>query len=186
MTKQTLFEVIQSDDYLVLDTETTGLHNGAEICQIAVIESTGEVLLDTLVKPVNPIPAEATRIHGITNEMVANAPAFPLDTLYEMLFGRQVIVYNVDYDVSMLYSSVDAASLFTVDWWGIADWHCAMRPFAEIYGEWNEYRQNYKWQSLSTACKFYKIPITEAHSALADCISTLAICRAMAAKESKT
>lgn len=105
MTNLSILDVIRSGDYLLLDTETTGLGSDAEICQIAIISSNGEVLLDTLVKPMRLIPHEATAIHGITNDMVADAPMFPLDTIYEILSGRDVVVYNESYDRSMLYQS---------------------------------------------------------------------------------
>ena len=48
----------------ILDTETTGLYDDAEIVEISIIDENGGVLLDTLVKPLKPIPAEATAIHG--------------------------------------------------------------------------------------------------------------------------
>src|SRR5690606_33823093 len=55
---------------VILDTETTGLYD-AEIVEIAVIDLGGNILMNTLVRPKNPIPAEVTAIHGINNEMVA-------------------------------------------------------------------------------------------------------------------
>lgn len=39
---------------LILDTETTGLEEHAEIVEIAVIDYTGAVLLETLVRPDGP------------------------------------------------------------------------------------------------------------------------------------
>ena len=43
-----------------LDTETTGLDEQSEIVEISLIDSDGSVLLDTLVKPLERIPAGAT------------------------------------------------------------------------------------------------------------------------------
>lgn len=177
-----IFDVIKSGDYLILDTETTGLDYTSEICQIAIIDSSGKVLLDTLVKPVRPIPAEATAIHGITNEMVHFAHKFPQKELSNLLHNRHVIVYNAEYDVQMLYRSERALlNPIVEDWREVAHWYCAMETFAEIYGDWNDYHQSYRWQKLSTACAYYNIPVTKAHGALEDCLSTLAVCKAMVA-----
>ena len=54
-----------------LDTETTGLDKTAEIVEIAVVDDAGQILINQLVRPSKPIPAEVTLLHGITNEMVA-------------------------------------------------------------------------------------------------------------------
>jgi DNA polymerase-3 subunit epsilon len=64
------------DNWAILDTETTGLYN-AEIVEIAIISNRGEPLLNTLVKPTLTIPAKATSIHGINDDMVATAQTFP-------------------------------------------------------------------------------------------------------------
>lgn len=176
-----ILEVIESKDFVVLDTETTGLDSRAEIVSIAVIRSDGTTLLDTLVKPVRPIPPDATRIHGITNEMVKDAEAFPTERLHKLLNGQRVIVYNASYDQSMLYRSAKAVDAEHVEWAMIADWHCAMEAFAEIYGDWNDYHQSYRWQKLATACRYYNIPVVGAHGALADCLMTLEVCKKMAA-----
>ncbi|MFB6287159.1 MAG: 3'-5' exonuclease, partial [Candidatus Bipolaricaulia bacterium] len=41
---------------LFLDTETTGIDERAEICEIAVVAADGTSLVDTLVRPTGPIP----------------------------------------------------------------------------------------------------------------------------------
>ena len=43
------------DDPLFLDTETTGLDGQAEICELSVIDAGGSVLMDTLIRPLQPI-----------------------------------------------------------------------------------------------------------------------------------
>lgn len=179
-----IIDVIKSNDFLVLDSETTGLGSDAEICQIAIVNSKGETLLDTLVKPFKPIPADATAIHGITNEMVKDATLFPADEVFTLLTGRDVIIYNSEYDVKLLYQSESALGMGGYDWLDNVEFYCAMKHFATIYGDWNDYRKSYRWKSLSAACDFYKIPVSEdVHSALADCLMTLEVCKKMAASE---
>jgi len=178
-----LIDVIRSNNYLILDTETTGLGNDAEICQIAVIDATGEELLNTLVKPVQPIPADAIAIHGITNEMVIDAPGWGklVAPLMRLLDKQQVIIYNATYDRRLMHQSAEQAGLPKVDWKTIATFHCAMTHFAAIYGDWNYYYQSYRWQTLETAARYYDVIHQSAHSAIGDCLTTLAVCKAMAA-----
>lgn len=175
-----LLGVIREGNYLVLDTETTGRYpESSEAVSVAIIQSDGRTLLNTLCKPVQPIPAEATAIHHITNEMVKNVLPFPSELLAEIVRDRHVIIYNRSYDVGVLNTSTNKANLPRVDWWKIAHWHCAMEGFAEVFGDWNDYRKNYRWQKLETAAAFYNIVQKDAHGALVDCETTLAVCKAM-------
>lgn len=177
-----LLDIIRSGEYVVLDTETTGVHREAEIVQCAVIDSQGKTLLDRLIKPVFPIPEEATAIHGITNEQVKDAALFPYEELTRLLNGRNVIVYNAQFDSTMLYQSMRAAYLSNlyIDWRTIANFHCAMLAFARVYGDWDQRRKSYRWKKLVQACAYYHIPVIDAHNALADCQMTLRVCQAMA------
>lgn len=174
--------VIRGGDYLILDTETTGLDQRAEICQIAIIDSCGQTLLDTLVKPTRPIPHDAQRIHGISDEMCADAPKWPdiQNGIASIIAGTNLIVYNATYDRGMMHKSAEAHGQSKTDWKMIAAWHCAMLAYAEYRGDWNDYFGNYRWHRLTEACRQLSLPIQNAHNALGDCLMTLAICRALA------
>lgn len=180
-----LYSVLRSGDFVILDTETTGLGSDAEICQVAIIDSQGKTLLDTLVKPVRAIPAEATRIHGITNDMVKAAPNFinVAQAVWDACQGKTVIVYNAEYDFRLLEQSEKACNPLALSDWHTIERECAMIKFAEIYGDWNDYKQSYRWQKLETAARHYGLPVVDAHSALGDCQMTLAVCKAMLAAE---
>ena len=137
---------------LFLDTETTGLGLTDEITEIAVINNTGDTLLDTLIKPTIPIPTEATIIHGISNKDVVNAPSFAdvLPTLQSVLNNQIIIIYNASYDVRMLEQS---ARTYNLDIDLSSNIHCAMEMFAEFYGDWDDYHQSYRWYKLEYAAK---------------------------------
>lgn len=176
------YELVKSGDYVILDTETTGLYKGSEIVQIGLLDSHGKTLIDTLIKPVKPIPADATRIHGITNEMVATAAPW-LDVravLMRYIQAKNVIIYNADYDVSMLFYS-DQVNGLAFSWSDhVAGWHCAMTEYAEQWGEWDDYHGNYRWQRLSAACSQQRIEVIDAHNALGDCVMTWKLINKMA------
>jgi DNA polymerase III epsilon subunit-like protein len=85
-----------------LDTETTGLGDGAEIVELCVLDHAGRVVVDTLVKPRRRIPPEASRLHGITGAMVANAPTWAdvWPDVEAALTGQRVAIYNADYSIA--------------------------------------------------------------------------------------
>lgn len=122
--------LLAKDDWLILDTETTGLHSDAEIVQIAIAAPSGQILLDTLVKPTRPIPPAATRIHGIRDADVAGAPTFAelAPQIRELLSGATVVIYNADYDNRLLEQSAAAHDLtYEVPIFGADKYDCAMR-----------------------------------------------------------
>ncbi|MCA9860760.1 MAG: 3'-5' exonuclease, partial [Thermomicrobiales bacterium] len=69
-------EIVGDPDAVYLDTETTGLGSSARICDIAIVAQDGTVLFDSLINPGEPIPAVATKVHGINDDMVADAPTW--------------------------------------------------------------------------------------------------------------
>ena len=60
-------------DFVILDTETTGLNERAEIVELSIIDKNGNTLFDRLIKPKGHIPRDAEQIHGISNADVENA-----------------------------------------------------------------------------------------------------------------
>jgi len=70
---------MRSSVFIAFDTETTGLYPGFDqVVEIAACRfKNGEVIdtFETLVNPGREIPPEITAIHGITDEMVSDAPS---------------------------------------------------------------------------------------------------------------
>lgn len=171
-------------DCHILDTETSGLDNQAEIVEISIIDQLGNVIFDSLVKPKKPIPAEATAIHGITNDMVATAPSWAdiHDEVCLIVSSKPLVIYNADYDIRLMAQTAALYGLKPVT--AAAGVHCAMLAYAQFYGDWNDYKSSYRWQRLTKAAKQQGVVIEGvAHRALADVKMTLGVLQAMARQQ---
>jgi DNA polymerase-3 subunit epsilon len=166
-------------EFVILDGETTGLDADDEFVQIGVISSTGEVLLDTLIKPTKAISPGAAGIHGITAAMVADALAFPaiFPQLRALLAHRQIVAYNVDFDARIL---AQTCYRYRLDEIVTPPWQCAMQQYARYHGHWNAQYRSFKWVRLTDACAIEGIAALGAHSAAGDCLMTLKLIQIMA------
>lgn len=200
MLHKNVFQIIMAnwlkDNYVVIDTETTGLRTDDEIVEIAIINMRGEVLLNTLVKPTKPIPAEATCIHGITDEMVADAPTWA--EVYPLVMGIisecSWLAWNSRFDARLItqtclitgvYDDYTPAQMLA----SYKDVHDsqidAKRIYSQWYGEFDRRQQNFRRQSLSSAVAQQDVQVDGApHRALNDCLMVLGVLnKASRAKE---
>ena len=151
-----------------LDTETTGTHDKAEIIEICIVDNAGQTLIDSLVKPQRKIAPEATAIHGITNERVDGAPAWPAiwADVEAIIRGCHVGIYNADFDLRMMKQS---HQLVGMPWQPLgAQAVCLMKLYARFYGDWNPRHRSYRWQSLENAGKQCGIKLPHSHRAKDD------------------
>jgi DNA polymerase III epsilon subunit-like protein len=161
-----------------LDTETTGLDNAAEIVEISIVDYDGSVLLDTLVRPGRPIPSEAVRVHGISNEMVRQAPTWlhVWPRVEVLLSGRLVGIYNMDFDLRMMRQTHQQIGM---------PWRtppcqlfCIMKLYSDYYGA-------FKWQTLEAAGKQCGLPLPHTHRARDDTLLARAVFQCMLVDQSR-
>ena len=172
-----------AENPVFLDTETTGLDAGAEILEIAVVDSSDKVLLNTLVKPLRPIPMDATRIHGISDEMVASAPRWIAlwGDLRSHFFDRSIAIYNAEFDLRMIDQTNKAC--------GIARWAPGkpvidiMKIYADFRQVWDSYRNSNRIYKLQDAGDYLQIPLPNSHHALDDTLLAKAVLQKVATFE---
>lgn len=155
---------------ICLDTETTGIGYDDEILQLSIIDGRGAVLFNEYVRPktINEWP-EAEMVHGISPEAVAQCPHIDSYTprVNEILSNAKLIIgYNLDFDLSF----IRLAGITVPE--GINQFD-VMPEFAEIYGEWHQYRRTYKWQKLFVCAEFFGYEGTNWHDSLEDVRATL-------------
>lgn len=126
-------------DPLFLDYETTGIRRLAyedyagkrqsefhQVVEVAVVNSAGQVIFESLVNPERDIPEKAQAVNGgISAAMVADAPTWaeiePL--LADILSGRTVVAHNAKFEQA-----------FTPSDWDI-NWICSMEIADQAFGK---------------------------------------------------
>lgn len=147
---------------VALDLETTGLDaQNDTIIEIGLVRFSGSRIEEewsTLVNPGRPIPQSATKITGITDDMVAGAPLFSdvKNKLQTIIGNLPIVGHNVGFDLEFLRQQrlfrlnkgLDTLSLASV-----------LMPSAGRY-------------SLGALASALSVPMKEHHRALADAQAT--------------
>lgn len=101
-------------DYVVFDLETTGISvTSDEVVEISAVRvRAGRIVneFSTLVNPGRPIPRAASRVNGITDEMVKNAPQFheALGAFLEFVGNDALVGHNIHtFDMKFLYRDAE-------------------------------------------------------------------------------
>ena len=150
-----------------IDLETTGINISADkIVEIAIVkiftDGTKQVKRK-LINPQMPIPAGATAVHGITDDMVKDAPTFKqvANEVKQFLEGCDLGGYNSNrFDIPLLIEEFLRAGLeFSIDG----------KKFVDVQKVFHLMEQ----RTLSAAYKFYcSKQLDGAHSAEADATAT--------------
>jgi len=99
--------------WCIIDIETTGVskHRG-KITEIAIYKHDGKKVVDEFVSLINPetsIPHDISRLTGITNQMVADAPRFyeVAKRILEITEDSVFVAHNVNFDYGFIEEEFD-------------------------------------------------------------------------------
>ena len=151
----------------ILDLETTGVNLGVDrIVEIAIIKITPDGTRQVkrkLLNPEMPISAISVEVHGITNEMVKDAPTFKqaANEIKQFLEHCDLAGYNSNrFDIPMLAEEFLRVGL---------DFDFKGRKLVDVQKVYHLMEQ----RTLSAAYKFYcNKNLEDAHSAEADASAT--------------
>ena len=170
---------------IFLDTETTGIGLYDLVVEVGIVDLDGNVLYNNLINPGRPIPKDSSKVHGITDDMVSDAPSLitALSEIEDILHDRAIGMYNAEFDYRLMKQSVEHAGLP----WSIQrnQAFCVMNMFAAWYGEWNRRANNFRSQKLEFAGKFCGIDLPNNHHAIDDAKLTAALLKYLAEFEKK-
>jgi len=95
-------------EFVAFDLETTGTNYDldaiVEIAAVRIVDGKPQESFHTLVNPGRPIPAAATNVNNITDDMVADAPAFSevVSDFYKFAHGTELVAHNIDFDIKFM------------------------------------------------------------------------------------
>jgi len=161
----------------VIDLETTGINLSSDrIIEIAIVKVMPEgkkISKRKLINPEMPIPPASSEVHGITNEMVKDAPSFKqvANELKQFIENCDLAGYNSNrFDIPMLAEEFLRIGM---------EFDCTGRKLIDVQKIFHLMEQ----RTLSAAYKFYCNKILDgAHSAEIDAAATWEVLEAQVQK----
>ncbi|CAM2812188.1 3'-5' exonuclease family protein [Legionella worsleiensis] len=151
-----------SYQWALVDIETTGLHvTRDEIIEIAVRIVTEQGVVRTwhrCIKPSRTISEAITRLTGITNQMVCDAPSFQdiATELFEVLEGSVFVAHNARFDYGFIKNAFKRAGIAYQ-----APVLCSIKLLKQLY----PHQQSY---NLACIAQSLHISLEQQHRAEAD------------------
>jgi DNA polymerase-3 subunit epsilon len=174
----TFMGLIEKETFICLDCEMTGLEvKGDRIIEVAIVKFNFSEIFEryeTLVDPEQPISAESTTIHNITDEMVRGMPKAKeiLPQVFEMI-GKEIIVgHGIGFDLDFLTEEASRAGMVK---------NLRQHPsidtlrLARLYGE-------SPTNSLERLRQHFNIPAEGAHRAMNDVLVNIEVFKYLSSK----
>lgn len=156
------------EDYVALDLETTGLDpEWDSIIEIGMVRVRhGEVAAEygTLVNPGVEIDEFITELTGITNDMLAAAPALPevLPAARDFLGDDIILGHNINFDINFIYDNCEYQGLKPVSNGYIDTMRISRRVLPDL--------KHYRLRDIVNALG---VNHAQAHRAIGDCHATI-------------
>lgn len=171
---------IDEYDYVVLDTELTGLsHKKDEIVSIGAVRIRNLQILAgqtfyTLVKPEKISVTEATLIHQITPHELEIAPLIQdvLPDLVDFCGSSFLVGHYIDLDTKFINKSAKQHFNTTIKTPCLDTLRLAQIYTEKLQGKYHDQLALHVSYNLTDLCKDYKLPLFPAHDALQDALQT--------------
>ena len=97
------------DDFVVIDTETTGLGKDDEVVELSVLDSGANELYHSFFKPGKQITPEAARVTGIETQHLASAPTFKDEwsKIRDVIGDRRIAGHNLQFDRRLIQQTLE-------------------------------------------------------------------------------
>jgi len=160
------FRTNSINNLVFLDVETTGLSvsNGAKICELAMLKIVDgkETIFNKLINPLVSIPYECCQIHGITDDMVKNSPAFceVAQEVANFIDGYILVGHNAKFDLHFISNEIKNSGVVSPEMYFLDTLKIARQYFS------------FESNKLGAIAEILGIDVKEHHRAMADVVTT--------------
>ncbi|PRH77251.1 DNA polymerase III subunit epsilon [Streptomyces solincola] len=171
------------------DTETTGVdveHDRIVSAAVVVQDAAGGRVRTTrwLVNPGIPVPAEATAVHGLTEDHLQRNGRWPSPVVEEIArtlasqcaVGRPLVVMNAPFDLTLLDRELRRHRASSLARYLDGAPLCVLDPRV-LDRHLDRYRKGRR--TLTDLCALYEVELAGAHDAAADALAAMEVVRAV-------
>lgn len=175
--RRILRQLIAQTRFVVIDTETTGFkaYGGDEIVSICLLELDGLEptgrRLESYINPERAIPPTSTRVHGITDADVRQAPRIEelFADIFEFIEDSVLVGHHINFDLRFLNRTLNTVLGCKLK----NPWLDTMLLYLGHSGRIGHY-------SLEEVARYCRVPVTGRHSAHGDAVTAAEIFRVLA------
>lgn len=176
------FRELAENDYIFLDTETTGFDfEKDEIIELGITDINGNVIYDGMFKPEVENSAEAQKANHISNEELQDKPRFSeeWERIKAAVAGRRIATYNRDFDRNIM---VATAKKYNIP---VEEVETMFKDSACVMQSYTDFKHDYRTSKLQNALAENNIDVTQDHRAVSDCKITAQLVQAVRIKEAE-
>jgi DNA polymerase-3 subunit alpha (Gram-positive type) len=164
--------------FIAFDTETTGLWAPSNrMVEIGAVRFTlnhdRTEIYSSLIRSELPIPPDVTRIHGITDEMIFDAPLVEeiLPKFFDFCGPAVLVAHNAPFDISFVRCEADRVKV-----------DCPRNPILDTVDMYRQLHPDLPSYSLLALSTKFRLAESQRHRALADAEMVMNLIRNAAAK----
>ena len=164
------YPLLDIDNFVVIDTETTGMTADDEVIELAVVDMDGTVLYDSTFCPVTEVNRFASAVNHLTNDCLCDSPKFAdeWDKIKALIGNRKILAHNAKFDKRAIKQTIEKYNSYS----SVAD-----LMFSDCYDSVNIVKEYIDLPSYSLENIAHSLGISrvESHRAADDCIMTLEV-----------
>lgn len=168
--QESLAKLLAQDDWLIVDSETTGLSPTDVVIELAVMDQHGVLLMDSRVAlPKGKRIAQGAKdLHGLTRDELRDAPPWRevRDRFLKLTAGKRLLSYNAPFREAMLDQTDRAHGFEPVE----HHWLDLQSSYSEFLNEPDDYGRRPRLQALPG----------KSHRSSEDCAAVLRLAKRIA------